>query len=146
MRAEGLDAAIARIGEAVERVKDEARAALWEAGLKIIGASQRRLTAQIYSKGATGNYKLTGNLRASAYVRSATQKVRPDSQKLLADKNEPIPGAALPDIGVELGYTANYALFVHEDMQGRAPKFLENVILENEEDIIRIIKGATGGE
>lgn len=147
MRVEGLDAAIARIGEAVEQIEGDARAGLWEAGLKIIGASQKRLTAQIYSKGAKSeDYKLTGNLRASAYVRSATQKVRPDSRNLLANQNEPIPGAALPDIGVELGYTANYALFVHENMQGRGAKFLEGVILENEGDIIRIIKWRTGGE
>ena len=46
MRVEGLDAAIARIGEAVEQIEGDARAGLWEAGLKIIGASQKRLTDQ----------------------------------------------------------------------------------------------------
>lgn len=146
VRVEGIEAALSRINEEVAKVEKLSQAGLWEAGLKIMGASQKRLTAQIYSKGSLPGYRLTGNLRASGYVRAAQETVRPEPGELLASQNEAIPGDALPAIGIELGFTATYALYVHEDMEGRGAKFLEGVILENESKIIDIVKQRSGAD
>ena len=49
----------------------------------------------------------------------------------------------MPEIGVEVGFTALYALYAHENMEGRTPKFLEDAITENKARIIEIIKKRT---
>lgn len=146
VRVSGIEDALARIDSEVAKIEGLSQAGLWEAGLKIIGAAQKRLTSQIYSKGNTGNYKLTGNLRASAYVRAASSTVRPDASKMVASQNENIPADPLPPIGIELGFTATYALYVHEEMEGRGAKFLEGVIVENEQNIIDIVKKRSGAD
>lgn len=106
------------------------RAGLWEAGLKLQAASQKRVPVH------------TGNLKASAYTR-----------------REPSGKPA-----VEVGYTAAYAVWVHEnvgqklkgkprprhgyqgsqgrywDPQGRAgPKFLTGALDDNRKAIRDII-------
>lgn len=129
IRIEGLDQAVDRLNKEVSRIKGKAQAGLWEAGLKIMASAQRKLRASV----------VTGNLRASGYVRSNAAMERPMPEKLGLE-NEPVPSDSLPAIGVELGFTANYALYVHEDMEGRSPKFLEQTILENESNIVAIVK------
>ena len=143
---EGLDEALERLDAEIGKIQGLAQAGLWEAGLQTMRASQKRLTAQIYSKGSQGGYRLTGNLRASGYVRANAATTRPAGDKLIGSQNESVPSDKLPPIGVELGYTAVYALYVHEDMEGRGAKFLENVILENEAEIIEIVKKRSGAD
>lgn len=143
---EGLDEALDRIDAEIGKIQGLAQAGLWEAGLQVMRASQKRLTAQIYSKGSTGDYRLTGNLRASGYVRANSGTTRPAADKLIGSQNEPVPSDNLPPIGVELGFTAVYALYVHENMEGRGAKFLENAILENEAQIVEIVKKRSGAD
>lgn len=136
MREQGLDEAMAEINEFVAGVEGNAQAGLWEAGLKLQARAQEELTASIVS----------GNLHASGYVRNAQNSTRVGSAGLVAGQYEPVPTDALPAIGVELGFTANYALWVHENMEGRSPKYLEKPILNNVADVIAIVKHWTGGE
>jgi|SRR5688572_8177471 len=147
MREVTIEQAMAQIDEAIANVKKLAQAGLWEAGLKIMGAAQRRLTDLIYSKGPTNDsYKLTGNLRASGYVRADSGVSRPQPSDLDPSENEAIPSEVIGAIGVELGFTASYGLYVHEDMEGRGAKFLENTIIDNREQIIEIVKQRSGGQ
>ena len=136
MRVIGLDESIERINDEINRIEKLSMAGLWEAGLKVLRAAQKRLKPSV----------ITGNLRASGYVRSNANTDRPDPANLISSKNEPIPGNRLPEIGLEVGFTANYALYAHENMEGRAPKFLESVIVENEREIIRIIAVRSGAD
>lgn len=135
IRVEGLEEAVERLNKQVAKIKGNAQAGLWEAGLKILASAQRKLRASV----------VTGNLRASGYVRSNVAMERPMPEKLGVE-NEPVPSDSLPTIGVELGFTANYALYVHEDMEGRSPKFLEQTILENESNIVAIVKKRADSE
>lgn len=68
----------------------------------------------------------TGNLKASAY----TRKARDGSES------------------VEIGYTAAYAVFVHEDMEASHPvgqaKFLESALMDNQSAIVEIIRKRAG--
>ena len=127
---EGLDEAIDDINFAVNQIADVSQAALLEASFGVMNSAQKRLKPSVIS----------GNLRASGYVRSSKTSRRPDEQHLDTSKSEPIPTDSIPPIGVELGFTAQYALYAHENMEGRAPKFLENAISENKDRIISIIK------
>lgn len=146
VRVEGLEEALERLDREIGQIENLAQAGLWEAGLQVMRASQKRLTAQIYSKGSQGGYRLTGNLRASGYVRANAETTRPAPDKLIGSQNESVPSDKLPPIGVELGFTAAYALYVHEDMEGRGAKFLEGPILENEAKIIEIVKKRSGAD
>ena len=127
---EGLDEAIDDINFAVSNIANVSQAALLEAGFSVMNSAQKRLKPSV----------ITGNLRASGYVRSSKTSRRPDERHLDTSKSDPIPTDAIPPIGVELGFTALYALYAHENMEGRAPKFLENAIAENKDRIIAIIK------
>lgn len=64
----------------------------------------------------------TGNLKASTFTRKA-------------------PSGAL---NVQIGYTAAYAVFVHEDMEAAhavgQPKFLESALNDNQANILEIIR------
>lgn len=133
---DGMNAAIDRINKVVGEVEHKGQAALWEAGLKVLRSAQKRLKDSV----------VTGNLRASGYVRNAMSHQRPEPSKLENSKNEPIPGDQLPVLGVEVGFTANYALWAHEILTGRAPKYLERAITENEAKIIEIIRKRTGAD
>lgn len=126
----GIDEALADINTAISEIKEVSRAGLWEAGLGVMNSAQKRLK----------NSVITGNLRASGYVRNDAQLNRPDQERLNTLMNDPIPSDQIPNIGVEMGFTALYALYAHENMEGRAPKFLENAINENRANIIAIIK------
>lgn len=127
---EGIDEALADIDGAIDNIKGVTRAGLWDAGLQIINSAQKRLKPSV----------ITGNLRASAYVRNSKATTRPDQQHLDTQKSDPVPSDTIPEIGVEMGFTALYALYAHENMNGRAPKFLENAITENKDRIIKIIE------
>ena len=127
---EGIDDALADIDKALGSIKHVAKAGLWEAGLGVMNSAQKRLKDSV----------ITGNLRASGYVRSSATTKRPDESRIKQDMNDPIPSDSIPEIGVEMGFTALYALYAHENMEGRAPKFLENAIAENKQNIISIIK------
>ena len=127
---DGIDEALTDIDKALSGIKNVARAGLWEAGLGVMNSAQKRLK----------NSVITGNLRASGYVRSSETVRRPDESRINQDMNDPMPSDSIPEIGVEMGFTALYALYAHENMEGRAPKFLENAISENKQNIISIIK------
>ena len=51
---------------------------------------------------------------------------------------------AASDPAVEVGYTAAYAAFVHEDLEARhetgEAKFLERAVQESEDDVVRIVR------
>lgn len=138
MRIEGMEEALREINTAIEGVKEKSQAGFWEAGLKILNKAQQNLRASV----------VTGNLRASGYARPANgQALRPEPDKLEANQNEPIPGDRIGDLGVEVGFTAVYALNVHENLQGaRTPKYLEKVVTENVDQIVAIIKARAGAE
>lgn len=130
MRIDGLDEAMKEINSRISKFKNISQAAFWEVGLKVQASAQRRLTPSV----------VTGNLRASAYTRSARQLERLDDSRIDPLKNEAVPTGGLGPIGVEIGFTADYGIFVHENMEGRSPKFLENPVMENRDRIVKIIQ------
>lgn len=137
VKAEGIDAALKEIDAAVAEVGKVSQAAFWEIGLKLIRLAMH----------ATRPSVVLGNLRASAYVRPPQGKAtRPDSKKLDPELNEPIPGDDFGDVGIELGFTAVYARNVHENLNSRSPKFLENPVVRNTAQVTQILKRRTGGE
>lgn len=136
-RVEGIEAALEDLNLAIEEVKDKSQRGFTEVALRIINKSQKILQGSV----------VTGNLRASGYVRTPVRLFRPDSQKMLADQNEAVPADSVGTIGAEVGFTAVYGLNVHENLQGsRTPKFLERPLLENKDRIVDILKATAGAE
>lgn len=136
MRIDGLDEAMKEINTKISKFKNISQDAFWEVGLKVQASAQRRLTPSVVS----------GNLRASAYTRSAKQLERLDDSRIDPLKNETVPTGGLGPIGVEIGFTANYGIFVHENMEGRSPKFLENPVMEDKDNIVKIIRQRSENE
>lgn len=157
IKTEGLEEALKEINEAIAQVENVSQAAFWEVGLKIIRASMKKAPVD------------TGNLRASAYVRSATKESLPAGETYTGEGQ--MPTDSPPALGVEVGYYAHYALNVHEMVEQKLkgqpredfgttregvgfgggtgkgtywdtgePKFLESVVMENRTTIPEIIK------
>lgn len=137
-RIDGLEDALDEINTAIADIKDKSQAGFWDVSLKILNKAQHELHDSV----------VTGNLRASAYARPADgPAVRPDPERLDPEQNEPIPSDHIGDLGVEIGFTAGYALHVHENLEGaRTPKFLERPVVANVDNIIKIIKARAGAE
>lgn len=125
----GLDKVFSQLNAQISNLEQVTHEGLLEAGLQIQASAQRRLRPSV----------VTGNLRASAYTRDSETFNRLDPGNLEPEKCNPDPTTRIE--GVEVGFTANYAVFAHENIEGnRAPKFLENAVSENREDILRIIQ------
>ena len=138
----GVEATNKALEEALAEYEQHMQGGLWEAGLKIIGLAQKEAPVAL------------GNLRNSAYVRSASNTVIPDSSydPLLGT----IPDDSLKTLEVEVGFYANYAAAVHEDVEQKGkgtprdgapgttwdtggPKFLEGPLLRNKDGILEIL-------
>lgn len=126
---EGLQEVLSNLEKEVAKIEGRSMEGLFDAGLQIQRAAQQELRASV----------VTGNLRASAYTRKTGQFVRLDDSQMDRSQSAPDPSGAIPD-GVEVGFTANYAAKVHENMEGRSPKFLEGPLRRNQQDIIKIIQ------
>lgn len=135
---------------------------------KIEGKTQQGLTAAALLVKARALPKTpidTGNLRASCYVASGTGSFASRAlsgalsgalKKEMTRQGYSYTGGEAPQLveatGVKkdqpwavIGYTASYAIYVHEiDKAYRAPgtswKFLEQAVIESEKDILKIIK------
>lgn len=142
-----LDAALDKIGASVKELNGACQEAFWEAGANIIRASMKKVPVD------------TGNLRGSAYVRSASKTEIPEGGYTGGGQ---MPTDSLPAIGVEVGYYADYALPVHENVEQKLkgqtrsggsgkgsywdsgePKFLESVVINNQDRIVSIIRRRT---
>jgi hypothetical protein len=129
MSLQGLDDVLKSLDQQVSKIEGATLDGLWEAGLQIQRSSQQRLRPSV----------VTGNLRASAYTRKSGELQRIDASRLEPDQNNPDPSGEID--GVEVGFTAKYAIFAHENMEGnRAPKFLENAVNENKDAIVEIVR------
>lgn len=126
-RLKGLDAVIRNLNKEIKRIEGAGMAGLWDAGLQIQAASQRRVPVD------------TGNLKGSHYTRAESKLVRLDKSG-----NAPDPQGSVPPHAVEVGATADYALFVHENLEAQhtvgEAKFLERAIDENQGGILEIIR------
>jgi hypothetical protein len=129
MAVSGLDSVFSELNKAIGELEEVTQDGLIEAGLQIQASAQKRLRPSV----------VTGNLRASAYTRSDEGFVRLDSGGLIPEQCNPDPTTAIK--GVEVGFTAIYAVYAHENIEGnRAPKFLEGAVAENKSAILEIIR------
>jgi hypothetical protein len=129
MSLEGLDNVLREIDAQIKDIDGATLDGLLDAGLQVQRSAQQRLRPSV----------VTGNLRASAYTRKSGQFVRLDPSAIEPEKNVSDPSGDIE--GVEVGFTAKYAIFAHENLEGnRAPKFLENAVSENRDGILEIIR------
>jgi hypothetical protein len=127
---QGLDKVMRNLNKEIGRIEGASLTGLWDAGLQIQGASQRRVPVDL------------GNLKGSHYTRNAANIERlqsaPDASKA------PEPSGSVAENTVEVGATADYAIHVHENLEARhtvgEAKFLEHAISENYGKILDIIR------
>ena len=132
----GVDTVLRNLSRQIKKVKNQTKKGMWEALLHIKGEAMEK----------TPVYK--GNLVNSAYVTvtdgntNSNGNFKGDDSGRLSSEHEAIKGAAQKrvnskdDIIGEIGYTAYYAVYVHEiEKEYRKPgsswKYLENTIKEN---------------
>lgn len=138
---EGMDELNKALADLVPEVNEAAMAGMFAGGLIIQGESQ---------KGVPVEY---GNLRASAYTAMPGNLTRVDESGLDASENRPDPTIPAGSKFVEVGHTANYAIYVHENMEQTlkgeprpsglgtywnpgGPKFLEKAVNENAREVL----------
>ena len=142
---EGLDDLNRQLRKLAKESPRAVERAAFAGGLKIQGYAQDNVPVE------------RGNLRASAYTqRSSGGLVRGSASGLDPSKNFPDP-AATPPLTVEVGFSAKYAIYVHENMEQTlkgeprpsglgtywnpgGPKFLERAVNENGDEIVDIVE------
>lgn len=129
-RVEGFDEAMKAFDEEKGKITKALKSGLWEIALQVQRVAQHELKKSV----------ITGNLRASAYARVEDRSERLDSSAMIDGRNGPMPSDSHGEIWSEVGFTANYALYAHENMEGRAPKFLEGPVNRNKSEFPKIIK------
>jgi len=149
IRVEGLDDVLEDLNKDIAGIKTRTRKGMITAGLLIQRKAQLNVPVDF------------GNLRASAFTiwsqggSVAAQFEGEDSASMSMEharvvKNQVlgIKGNALFDLAVIVGFSAAYALYVHEDMTDgqtargtlRKPKFLEKAFVANKEAILFAIQ------
>ena len=145
IRVEGLDDVLEDLNKDIAGIKTRTRKGMITAGLLIQRKAQLNVPVDF------------GNLRASAFTiwsqggSVAAQFEGEDSASMSMEharvvKNEMlgIKGNALFDLAVIVGFSAAYALYVHEDMTAKhnvgTSKFLEKAFVENKEAILFAIQ------
>ena len=127
---DGLDEVLNNLNKEIQGIKGRSLRGLWKAGLFIQGEAQRELRESV----------VTGNLRASGYTRKKGELVRLDASQIRPTMNARDP-VGDPPAAVELGFTALYAIYVHENLEGsRSPKFLEGPLKRHVRKIIQIVR------
>lgn len=128
VQVKGIDEVLKNLNKEIAGIKGRALDGLWDAGLQIQRVAQQELRASV----------VTGNLRASAYTRKSGQLTRLDDNRLNRKQAHPDPSGKLD--GVEVGLTALYAIYAHENMEGRAPKYLEGPMRRNQKALLEVIR------
>lgn len=131
-RVKGVEKVVKNLNKEIDKVQGRTLAGLYAAGLVIQATAQRRVPVEY------------GNLRASAYTR----------KKLQSNAAAGLVGEAR---GVEVGFAAAYAIYIHENMEqtlkGQArpsglgvywgpsgqPKFLESAMIDERDEVLRLV-------
>lgn len=117
----------ATVGDWCAKVPNALEAVFLESAQELVSQLDQLLADEVYAKPQAPGYKRTGFLRASLMAStSAMPTLSRDNPGApvpadLGDVILVINGADLGDT-LYLGYTANYAAYVHYGAQGRAPR------------------------
>jgi len=141
---EGLDRVLGRINKMASEIPFKTRKGLITAGLYIQGEAQKLVPVEL------------GNLRSSAFTvwGQATPKGGkfngPDAGEMAQNHSQVVSresasmSKSIIFPSVEVGFSAFYALYVHEDMEANHPrggeaKFLQKTFVYNRKEIMAII-------
>ena len=145
IRVIGMDEVLARLNNGVRRIEIRTKKGMIAAGLFLQRASQKMTPVDL------------ANLRSSAFTiwgpgkgRSSPSFSGDDAAQLTAN-HENVMGQDSMDLNtkrsqpeVEVGYSAFYAIFVHEDMEANHTtgenKFLEKAIIHSVDKMLDIIE------
>lgn len=129
----GIDQALKDLRAAAEKVEHVTQSGLLRVGYDVLADATANLRPSI----------VTGNLQNSGFVRNNETKARPNGQP---KDGTTIPSNRLPDIAVEVGFTAIYARWVHDYMEGRSPQYLANAVKSYAPKIEGILKDSAKRE
>lgn len=153
IRVASLDQVIQDLNEQIGRVHVATRRGLIAAGLYIQGESQRRCPVDL------------GNLKASAFTTWPGKKgagvkgFKGNTAEVMASNHANSVNSATATVTansspvrtvVEVGHSAYYALYVHENMTAKhtvgSAKFLQRAFIEGAPRVIELIREEVSGE
>jgi len=156
IRVTGVDKVLARLDEKIKAVKFRTKGGLIKAGLLIQRQAQQKTPVD------------TGNLKSGAFTIWSGSPSKPPSVPSFSDKKGGSQdrsrdhAAALSESKAEanvlgntggptviVGFSAAYAIYVHEGIQGagrEGVKFLENAVRNNQRNILAAIQGEVSKE
>ncbi|MFE0233462.1 HK97 gp10 family phage protein [Brucella anthropi] len=133
----------ATVGQWAVKVDGALEVVFKESAQELVSQMDKLLSDMVYDQPSSENYRRTGFLRASLI---ASREAMP---RLYRDN----PGASVPpdlqqvilvinsaDLGdtIYLGYTANYAAYVHYGAKGAAPRPWVTLIAQRWEEIVAV--------
>jgi hypothetical protein len=131
----------ATVGQWAVKVDGALEVVFKESAQELVSQMDKLLSDMVYDQPSSENYRRTGFLRASLmasreamprlYRDNPGASVPPDLQQVILVMNS-------ADIGdtIYLGYTANYAAYVHYGAKGAAPRPWVTLIAQRWEEIV----------
>jgi len=147
IRVKGVDAALKSLKKDVGRVRSAALAGLITGGMRMLGASQEYAPRDLSNLRASGFIiwkEKTGGKQANFKGDDASEMAQEHSNFVNREKAR-LP-ALMPE--VEIGFSANYALIVHEDLDAQhnigQAKYMEAGIAKEQNNAINDVRAAMG--
>jgi len=156
IRVEGLEDALRTVNAQIKLIPFRTLKGMIAAGLTIQRRAQNLVPVDL------------GNLKASAFTTWATKasssspsfrqgekgrkvdtaKLAADHASVVAQSKASLSPRTFVHPQVEVGFSANYAIYVHEDMEaahkkGKQAKFLQEAFVQGRSDIIKAIETET---
>ena len=153
IRVVGLDRVLQNLDKKIDRILFLTKRGLTKGGLLILAESNRTVPRDLSNLAASGyvtstGFPATGGKEAAKFEgEDGTFLAQQHGQQISIAKGSLSSKKTKPE--VEVGYTAFYALFVHEDTQvahkkGKRAKFLEKSVDENQSAILNAIASEAG--
>lgn len=145
VRVEGMEEVLGNLNREIKGIEGRTRAGLWAGGLIIMRASMENVPVEY------------GNLRASHYVRSDSGFEQDRGRGFDPSQQNQISQTDLGENYVEVGNSAAYAVYVHENTEQKlrgqprpsglgtywnpgGPKFFQRAIAEKMQRVIRAVQ------
>ena len=149
IRVEGLDKVMKQLDDKVRKVRFQTKKGLIRAGLFIQGEAQKRVPVDLANLKASA-FTVWGDksIEMKPFKEDKGGKMSKDHVSVVgteASKLSTYNAIPMTPFMVEVGFSAFYALYVHEDMQAKHPnggeaKYLQKAVSENRETILKLVK------
>lgn len=147
IRVTGLNQTLANLNKEMKKIRFKNKKGLIQAGMLVKRESQRIVPRDLSNLAASAFIVWGPSAPATAgnFTGKEADRMEADHVGITNQEKMSLPAGDINPV-VEVGFSAYYALYVHENMKarhnkGKEPKFLQSAIDRNQGQILKIVAG-----